>query len=110
MTVLLNSCATTGRHDTTNVREALDGAAVKLQRAPPPKIERISHDTYIYRCQNLRADETAEALRLLLEQNTDVEYVIVPHEETNSLIIKVLPRDRNDPTRRPGVRTPRSRR
>jgi hypothetical protein len=70
-----------------------DEAPEPAPRGTPPRLERVGRDTFIYRLQYERAEETAETLRPLLERHFGREVLIVPHRESNCLIIRI-PRDR----------------
>lgn len=67
-------------------------ATRQLRERSFPRFERIGRDIYLYRMRWGRADETVDILRLLLEQQTGREVIVVPHEETNSILFRVLPR------------------
>ncbi len=90
----------------------ISGAVRGRRRAPSstdeqrdlPRFERIGRDTYIYRMQWLDATHTVETLQVFLERKTGREVIAVPHEETNSILFRVLPRERGEEERRMRLR------
>ena len=73
-------------------RIVIEPADAPTERPERPTFERIGRDTYIYRLQWLQAEETVETLRLVLQERTGREVIMVPHDESNSILFRVLPR------------------
>ena len=73
-------------------------APVEVERRRPPRFEQVGRDTYIYRMQSLRAAETAETLQVLRDSaaRSGREIIIVPQEQTNILMFRVVPRQPGD--------------
>ena len=65
-------------------------------RERPPIYAKQINDTLIYPVQTGRAEDYAETLRPILENRYGGDVIIIAHEATNQLIIKIPPYDPED--------------